>query len=325
MRQLAAAISLALCLGISACSSSSPDQAVGTAKSTAKSAAKSAADSAGEAVIVAVQDQGAESVGTDKLTRVTINGKEIDPKHLPAEVREKLLAAGSESRSAEASARPKEVHMLSDDQRPREAVVIGEKKAGQFAAQLAAAAAKQGKSEGDRIQLPDDGIPEEVKRQLDLAVAQARSEEARSAERRAGTAFPAKALTLLDGSHLDLIGKPSVVTIWASWCKPCIAEMPLFERLARERGDLQVAALNVDFSIDDMNQVLSKNAFELNLAYDEGMALHAALGVNTLPLTLVLDANGVIRHQNIGSAPNYEKLLEVLKLNDQSPAVAAAP
>src|SRR5579864_1046147 len=61
---------------------------------------------------------------------------------------------------------------------------------------------------------------------------------------------PALAVTTRDGAVLylaDLKGKPVVLNLWATWCAPCVREMPSLERLAVERaGTLRVLAVSED-------------------------------------------------------------------------------
>ncbi len=67
---------------------------------------------------------------------------------------------------------------------------------------------------------------------------------------RKGQAIPQFTLTDPDGGKLELaslIGKPLLVNLWATWCAPCVAELPSLDRLAGERsGDLQVLAVSQD-------------------------------------------------------------------------------
>ena len=311
MRQLPLVIGLFVCLGLAACSASQDNSA---SANTPKIAAAERPDAATEQTAVT---EGAVTSGTP-LTHVTINGKKVDPKYLPAGVREKLLAHALATKPGGQHA------FLTEDKLPPGAIVVDDKQTDAMAAMIEAA--KAGAKDGDvHIVISDQEMSPEMLAKMKAAMASAQQIEAKAASRRVGKPFPVRQLERLDGGAIELTGRTSVINFWASWCKPCLEEMPLFEQLAKRRPDLQIATLNVDFSREDMEKVLAKRPFKLATSRDEGMVLYAALEVSSLPLTLVLDAEGVIRHQYIGSVPDYEKLLAALKLNDQSPTVATAP
>ncbi len=63
-------------------------------------------------------------------------------------------------------------------------------------------------------------------------------------------AVPAIRLELVNGSTLDLgtpIGKPRLISVWATWCPPCRRELPTLERLAKLLGaEVQVTAVSID-------------------------------------------------------------------------------
>ncbi len=67
-----------------------------------------------------------------------------------------------------------------------------------------------------------------------------------------GDPLPALALPDLDGKIVDLharfAGKPLLINVWASWCGPCVKEMPELERFSREQGanGIQVVGLALD-------------------------------------------------------------------------------
>jgi thiol-disulfide isomerase/thioredoxin len=105
--------------------------------------------------------------------------------------------------------------------------------------------------------------------------------------------FPRISLPTLAGESLPLTGFTTVVNFWATWCAPCIAEMPLFEALAAE-GEDRVVTINNDFDRADLDAWLRVNPLGLPVHYDDGNALAGELGINQWPTTLVLDPNGVV-------------------------------
>ena len=111
-----------------------------------------------------------------------------------------------------------------------------------------------------------------------------------------------------DGSEFamqSLRGQPLLINFWATWCAPCVREMPEIDRFYREfspRG-WQVLGLAID-SAAPVNAFLArvKVGFPIGLAGLDGMDLLHALGNprGGLPFTLVVSADGRIAQRKIG-------------------------
>ena len=92
----------------------------------------------------------------------------------------------------------------------------------------------------------------------------------------------------------DYKGKPLIINVWASWCGPCRMEMGSLDRLARRYGGKQFNVIGISTD-DDGNAAAtfikqSKVSFENFL--DSRVFLENMLGANTIPLTVLVDANG---------------------------------
>jgi thiol-disulfide isomerase/thioredoxin len=88
----------------------------------------------------------------------------------------------------------------------------------------------------------------------------------------------------------DLASKTTLVTLWASWCGPCRAELPYFEKLYRQfarRDDIVLLAFNVDDDVADMNKALA----ELKLSIP---AVHAAPFVYSMLAPMAIPANWLL-------------------------------
>lgn len=104
---------------------------------------------------------------------------------------------------------------------------------------------------------------------------------------------------------------PLVVNLWATWCEPCRAEAPLFQRLhaaAHER----VRVVGVDTQDRDPDAALSF-AIDRKLRYPSvydvrGRTLAAARAGKGLPVTLFVDRAGRIVHRKIGPYTGYRQL-----------------
>src|SRR5690606_15475352 len=115
----------------------------------------------------------------------------------------------------------------------------------------------------------------------------------------AGEPMPEGELLDPSGGRLtlaELTGKPTLVNLWATWCAPCVIEMPLLDRLAGELGD-SVRVLTIS---EDMNGAEAVGPFfaERNFAHlpqwmDPQNDLAIAYGGGAaLPLTVLYDAEG---------------------------------
>jgi len=96
-------------------------------------------------------------------------------------------------------------------------------------------------------------------------------------------------------SFAELEGQPLLVNLWATWCPPCIAEMPTLDSLAaREAGALRVMTISEDLQgAEVVTPFFAENDFaELEQWLDPDNAMMAALALDTLPVTILYDAEG---------------------------------
>lgn len=134
-----------------------------------------------------------------------------------------------------------------------------------------------------------------------------------------GQQLPDFTLTTLDGGEFrlhDSRGKYTVLNLWATWCAPCVGELPYFDRLAREYPQqVSVLAVHSDLVTDDVAAYLSNFDYRMPFAVDEsGKAVAAMGGSLLLPQTLVLDPRGVVIYNQVGPV-SYETLLELVRVN----------
>lgn len=93
----------------------------------------------------------------------------------------------------------------------------------------------------------------------------------------------------------DLKGKPLLVNLWATWCVPCIKELPTLDALAaREAGKLQVVVVNEDLEgARVVTPFLQKRPLRtLKPWMDTANALMIPLKAASLPTTILYDGNG---------------------------------
>ena len=98
-----------------------------------------------------------------------------------------------------------------------------------------------------------------------------------------------------EASVADYRGRPLVVNFFASWCVPCVREMPAFERVHQDVGE-RVAFLGID--VRDSKTEGERRIDESGVTYDVGRdpsgSLLAQFGGAAMPTTVLVDADGTI-------------------------------
>jgi cytochrome c biogenesis protein CcmG, thiol:disulfide interchange protein DsbE len=125
-------------------------------------------------------------------------------------------------------------------------------------------------------------------------------------------AMPNTSLPCVGGGTLDLgvgPGAPTLVNLWGSWCAPCREELPLLQQFADEMGD-RVRVIGV-ISKDGLPQAESFAAdagITFPGAFDAEGRLMTMLGINALPYTYFLTADGTVAYTQVGPVTSVDEL-----------------
>ncbi len=100
---------------------------------------------------------------------------------------------------------------------------------------------------------------------------------------------------------LPLQSKPTVINIWATWCPPCIKELPDLLAL-QQQGEFDVITIATDREAATVTEFLGRyDWLDLNVWHDPmGRSSRDAWQARQLPLTLVVDATGTVRQSIAG-------------------------
>ena len=102
----------------------------------------------------------------------------------------------------------------------------------------------------------------------------------------------------------DYKGKVVLLNFWATWCPPCIREMPSMERLHQqvESDSFDVLAINQMESIDDVFAFSGQLAVDptFTIAFDSTSEVSRNYSVRGLPTTYLIDKKGNIRYRAVG-------------------------
>lgn len=119
-----------------------------------------------------------------------------------------------------------------------------------------------------------------------------------------GEQLPDATYTLFEGGTAELTtdGRPLVINVWASWCTPCVAEMPAFDEVYRANVD-QVGMLGLqalESSAEDGLAMIERTGISYPVGRDVDGDLVRELGTVNLPTTVLVTADGTIADVHTG-------------------------
>jgi cytochrome c biogenesis protein CcmG, thiol:disulfide interchange protein DsbE len=139
-----------------------------------------------------------------------------------------------------------------------------------------------------------------------------------------GSSAPAFTARTVDGRNAvrtldDYKGKVLVLNIWATWCGPCLQEMPSFEQLHRMMPDtnLRIVAVSIDDVVgaDSVRSYAKNVGMSFEVLLDSTHAIDRDYQVVAYPETFVIARDGTIRKKWIGPA-NWTSPANVALLRD---------
>lgn len=130
-----------------------------------------------------------------------------------------------------------------------------------------------------------------------------------------GKPLPAFALPDLDGvvqTNVSITGAPTVLNVWASWCRPCLEELPRLDALRASYPSWRFYGVALDPDPNTARGFVSVKKLQMPTLLDPAGSVFAAFGLIAVPATYVLDAQGIVRHVRIG-AVSTETLPDLTK------------
>jgi peroxiredoxin len=132
-------------------------------------------------------------------------------------------------------------------------------------------------------------------------------------EPKIGFRAPDFSLQTLNGETIrlsELVGRPVVISYWATWCIPCQKELPILEQLFREYQPqgLMVVTVNAieQDTRDEVQAMVGEKSMTLPVLLDQGNQFASTYGALFFPTTIFVDASGVIRFIRLGDSSESE-------------------
>lgn len=107
----------------------------------------------------------------------------------------------------------------------------------------------------------------------------------------------------------DYKGKVVVLNFWASWCEPCVKEMPLINEVYQSnRSDVATLFVNAGESKGTVNEFLTENHFDFPVIIDVTGKVSQLYGIVGLPVTYIIDKDGKLHQSAVGEITSGEQL-----------------
>lgn len=128
----------------------------------------------------------------------------------------------------------------------------------------------------------------------------------------AGQPAPDFALKSATGENLRLSeyrGDVVMINFWATWCGPCRQEMPLLDELYSryQRVGFNLLGVNIDDDSGRAMQMVSDLGISFPVLFDSRKEVSKLYAVEAMPVTVLVDREGRIRHVHHGYKPGYEE------------------
>jgi len=104
-------------------------------------------------------------------------------------------------------------------------------------------------------------------------------------------------------------GDVVMVNFWATWCGPCRQEMPLLDDLygRYQRVGFTLLGVNIDDDSRRAMKMIDELGVNFPVLFDEGKDVSKLYAVEAMPVTILVDREGTVRHVHHGYKPGYEE------------------
>ncbi len=118
-------------------------------------------------------------------------------------------------------------------------------------------------------------------------------------------AKPAPQFTISDGiQSVDLAklhGRIVVLNLWATWCAPCVQELPSLLELHKQLPNLAIVGVAMDQSDDVYRRFLTDHHVEITTVRDADGRINELYGTAQIPETYIIDKNGLLRRKFVNA------------------------
>lgn len=136
-----------------------------------------------------------------------------------------------------------------------------------------------------------------------------------------GDTLPAIELSNLNNEQVNLAkstGKPMLINLWASWCTPCINELPLLNEAQQFSSGVEIIAINMGETALKIEPFQSRYDLTMPILLDPQLQMKQLFNVSGYPVSIMVTDSGTIQSIIYGEITDFNKLLEDLNKLSES-------
>jgi peroxiredoxin len=162
------------------------------------------------------------------------------------------------------------------------------------------------------IQKPAYSLARRVRAVAAIAAAFVLTMQATAAPNLVGAEAPDFALRSMDRSNVRLsehLGQVVLINFWATWCGPCRQQMPQLDALYTkyQRAGFVIFGINIDEDTDEAMKMARTLGVQYPVLFDARKDVSRAYQLDSMPLTVLIDREGVVRFVAEGYKPSDDK------------------
>jgi peroxiredoxin len=136
-----------------------------------------------------------------------------------------------------------------------------------------------------------------------------------------GKQAPDFELDTLDGQTVvlsQLQGKPVLLNFWATWCSPCVYEMPFLQQVHQDwpEDELVLLGVNIGESPSQAAEFMQSNGLSFTVLLDSQTAVAQKYNIEYIPTTFLIDREGIIQEIKVGSFQSKAEIENMLSQID---------
>ncbi|MBP2626968.1 MAG: Redoxin domain protein [Firmicutes bacterium] len=116
-------------------------------------------------------------------------------------------------------------------------------------------------------------------------------------------------LESLDGSQVKVgqPGKITVINFWATWCPPCVEEMPTLEGFSQNNQQkIDFYAVNLQEPNGKISDFMNKNQYTMTVLLDKNGSIGKKFQVTAIPTTIIVNKHGMVKYRKSGAMTRIE-------------------